>query len=358
MSARPGTPRSGAALAFVILLMLGILALAHATLVASLSELAGARAALRALETRAAADVGVRLTVLSSPAAWMDSLAWGEVGVGVTTTVGRVAVTGSARRLGPESWLLEGVGRRASGARARTLHMAWALDPLRRILDLVAVVSVGPEAEVELGGTLDAADPTAVSPPERAWDCDPWRAQLALQQTLASLAGVAVLADSVPEPTLGLLDLDAMLAAATVSVSGSGTPAPNEASGACLVSDPWNWGDPDQPWRPCGPHLPLRSAGSDLVVSGGVGQGMLVVDGDVTLAAGTRYFGLVIARGGVSLEGGSVFEGMALAGSGLHIAPGSRVRGSTCWAVRALAAQRPLLGRLLPLESVGRIGPL
>ncbi len=92
-------------------------------------------------------------------------------------------------------------------------------------------------------------------------------------------------------------------------------------------------------------------------MDGGVGQGVLVVDGDLTLTAGARYYGFLITTGEVRLEGGAVFEGMALAGGGILVDADARVRGSACWAVRALAAHRETFGRLLPLPGTGRIGP-
>jgi hypothetical protein len=82
------------------------------------------------------------------------------------------------------------------------------------------------------------------------------------------------------------------------------------------------------------------------------------VDGDLTLTAGARYHGLVIVRGSMRIEDGSSLDGLAIASGGVELTADSRVRGSACWAVRALAAQRGALGRLITVPGVGEVGPL
>jgi hypothetical protein len=228
---------------------------------------------------------------------------------------------------------------------------------LSRIRDLSAVVGVGPNGTVMLGGGVDNNAPAAIVPPMQAADCDPWLAALVAHYAAVPIAIVAPAPDTVGFPRLGLLDFDALIASARDSVGGVGTPAPAEALGVCLVDEPWGWGDPERPWRPCGQHLPLRASAEDLRVRGGVGQGVLLVDGDLTFESGVRYFGLVLVRGTLILEGGATFEGLALAAGGLRVASGAAVRGSACWAVRALAAQHDVLQRLVPVPGTGRLGP-
>jgi hypothetical protein len=337
--------------------MLGLLALAHGVLVASLAELAGSRGAVRELQVRAASARGVRAALGGDPGPWMDSLGVWDARTTRDGVAGGVEIVGSLRRLGRESWLIEGTGRLSGGVSARTARLAWSLDPLTRIVALPAAVTVGPDAPVTLSGQVDAGAPTAVAPPMWEGECDPWLAALIARYAGSALLPVATV-PAPGAPALGLLDFDALLALPSVTVTGSGTPAPSEAWGVCLVDGPWNWGDPDQPRRPCGSHLVLRRASGDLRVDGGVGQGVLIVDGGLTLDGGARFFGLVIASGDLRLEGGARLEGMALVSGGLVVAAGAVVRGSACWAVRALAAQRGWLGGLVPVVEAGGIGPL
>jgi len=353
-----GRSETGAVLAFVILVMLGLFALTHGVLVASLAELAGSRAAVRELEVSAAAEGALQATLTTPPGPWMDSVVAWDARTVSHGPAGRTETFGIMRRLGPESWLIEGLAQMHSRAPARTARMAWSIDPLTRVTSLQGIVSVGPGALASIPGTVDTSDPTAVVAPMQAGDCDAWLDALNAHYLAHEVPAVATLPDSASPPGLGLLEFADALAAAPVAVAGSGTPAPTEVLGVCLTDEPWGWGDPVRPWRPCGALLPLRAASGDLLVSGGAGQGVLIVDGELTLAAGARYYGLVLSSGALRLEAGSVFEGMALAQGGVYVAEGATLRGSACWAARVLAAQRPALGRFVPLRSVGRVGPL
>ena len=348
---------AGAVLVFVVLLMLALVGLGHGLLVASLGEVAASSAGVRHLTARAAAD-GVVSAVLRRPfAPWMDSLPVGGARVTETISLGRAAGAATLRRLTRESWLVEGRGAFRHGADVRVARLAWSLDPLERVTELPGVLSAAPGSVWTLDGAVDADAPARVDPPLDAADCAPWLVELeAGYATLLPPAGV--LTDTVDAPWLGLLDFPSLLARAPVLVSGAGTPGPVEAFGACVEVAPWGWGDPEESGRPCGAHLPLRASPSDLSVVGGVGQGVLAVDGDLTLTAGARYYGLVVVRGALRLEDGASLDGFAVALGGGSVDAGSRVRGSACWAVLALAAQRAALGGLVAVPGVGPIGPL
>jgi hypothetical protein len=349
--------RAGAALVTVVLLTLALFALAHGMLAVALGELAASRAAVRHLEARVAADAVVHETLSSSGFAWMDSVPLGDTRSTATSSMGRAEVFGKLTRLSDESWWIEGTGR-VGVAASHTATLAWALDPLARVVAMRGVVTVGFGSPLGLDGIVDASMPEAVEPPLAGSDCAPWVSALEAHYLSDPLATVAMLDPVDSLPRLGLLEFASLLTEAEVDVAGGGTPSPVEALGACSPSDSWNWGDPDHPWRPCGAHLPLRGAAGPLLVSGGVGQVLLVVDGDLTLDGGARLFGVVVASGMLRVEGGASLEGLALAAGGVHVAAGARIRGSACWAARALAAQRATLGRLRPLPGVGAIGPL
>ena len=351
------TGRSGAALVVVVLLTLALFALGHGMLALSLGELAASRAAVRHLEARAAADAAVN-RMLSAPGfTWMDTLPRGDARAGGTSALGRAESSGVLARLSDEAWWVEGVGR-VGVAESHAARLAWALDPLARVVVLRGAVTIGAGSPVTLAGTLDASAPAAVEPPLTPADCAPWTSALEARYLADPLAAVATLDAADTLPRLGLVDFTSLLAEVEDLAAVSGTPGPVEAMGACAVSEPWNWGDPERPWRPCGPHVPLRGSAASLQVSGGVGQALLVVDGDLTLADGARLFGLVVASGMLRVQDGASLEGLALAAGGVHVASGGRIRGSACWAARALAAQRASLGRLRRVPGVGSIGPL
>jgi hypothetical protein len=350
-------PRAGAALVAVVLLTLALFAVAHGMLALSLGELAASHASARLVEASAAADGAVHAVVAERGTGWLDSIPVGISSVVGTRTFGRAVGTGTLRRLAPEVWWVEGEGRRGT-ATDRAARLAWALDPLERVLELRGAVSVALDAPVALAGTVDVATPANAESPLTSGDCAPWNGALAAHYAAWPLPTVAAFHGPDTLPRLGRVDFNDLLAAAEMDVAGAGVPAPVEVGGVCVDSDPWNWGDPEHRWRPCGDLVVMRRSLGALRVDGGAGQAVLVVDGDLTLGSGSRLFGLVIASGALRMESGAELVGMALAAGGVTIDSGARVQASACWAVLALAAQRATLGRLRPLPGMSTIGPL
>ena len=345
-------------LVFVVLLMLALVGLGHGLLVSALAEHAASSAGARHLQARAAASAVVARILRASDGAWMDSIDVGETRASGALSLGRATGSATSTRLTRESWLVQGRGTYPDGGATRTASLAWALDPLERIVELRAVVGGRPDALWQIEGEIDAGDPAGVEPPLAPADCAPWIGELQARYATSPLAATDIADDTVGGPGLGLVGFADLMAAADVGVTGWGTPAPVERLGVCAAEEPWGWGDPDHPTRPCGGRLPLRAADGDLTMDGGVGQGVLVVDGDLTLTSGARYYGLVLVRGTLRLEGAAILQGLALALEGAHVGVDSRLVASACWAVRALTAQRAALGGLRVVPGVGPIGPL
>lgn len=344
---------AGAVLVVVVLVMLATFGLGHGLLLAARFELLAARAGARQLELRAAAQTAGARALAGGGGAWMDSVAPWHTGPTTSDSIGSIRTEASFRRLAPESWLVESWARRAAGPTVRAARLAWTMDPLERVLDLHGVVAVRTDAPVEITGTIEAGVVAAALPPLTASMCAPLAAPQAAR--LSSLPPVAALDSSILRPGLGELSFDQLLALAPQGVQGTGTPAPVERLGVC-VDGAWSWGDPERPFRACGAELPLRAATADLVVDGGIGQGVLLVDGDIVLAGGGRYYGLVLATGVLDVREGAELTGYAVAAGGLSVASGSRIVGSACWAERALRANRALLSVAVPRAEP--IGPL
>ncbi len=340
----------------MVLLSLALFGLGHGMLTLALGELAASRAAVRHLHANAAAEATVEQVLRDPGPTWMDSVPLGGTRTLPPDTMVAATAVAILQRLSGEGWWVEGRGSSGTAV-ATTARMAWALDPLERVRSLSAAVSVFPGAPLTLDGALDLSAPASALAPHAAAECAPWRTALEAHYLLAPLAATGALPGGDSLPSLGLLDFGSLLAEVDVVVTGVGVPTPAESMGACDVDEPWNWGDPARPWRPCGAHVPLRGATSALHIIGGEGQVLLVADGDVTLE-GTVLHGLVLTSGALRLAPGAVLEGMALATGGVHIASGAQLVGSACWATRALAAQRATLGRPRRLPGQGRIGPL
>ena len=350
---RLASGEAGSILVVAVLLILALFALGHGLMLSSRSALLAAQAGARLVELRAAADGAIIEAGEVGYGGWMDSVAVWERGGETETESGDIVVASAWRRLGAEAWLLEASASDPGGFPVPSSRLVWAFGPVERVRELSGVVSVGSEAPVSVVGLLQADSMTVVTAPAESGSCAPWATRL---EEVYPSGGTAA-TGFVDAPRLGPIDLEQLVAATPIVVVGTGTPAPLEALGTCAIDEAWNWGDPDEPSRPCGAHLALRRATGDLDVEGGTGQGILIVDGDLVLRAGARFYGFVIVAGKLRVLDGASLEGMAIAHGGVELGPDATIHGSACWAVRVLAAHRPTLGRPISLHSARRIGP-
>ncbi len=324
----------------VVLLLLTATALAHGTLLVARAELNASRAYAGALEDKAA----LRARRDEALAAGLDSdlmrlPIWDVAAVGGQAE--GVEPTDPAwqplrvRRVGPESWWLERAALDGGSRRIGTSGLLlWWLDPVSRIRALGAVVTVGQGALVRIDGSIDRLGFGLAEAPLDAATCDP-EVGPAFEGVVPD--AVATGADG-SAAALGLLSFEDLVAGTSVGIAGTGVPFPSEWAGVCSTDEPWNWGDPERPTGPCGAHIAVRRTADTLHVAGGSGQAMLVVDGDLQLSGDARLYGMVVASGVVTLEDRSELHGMVVADGGLIVGAGATVRGSACWAARALRA--------------------
>lgn len=341
---------SGSILVVVVLLMVALFALGHGLMLSSRAALLAARAGAHLVERRASADGALLDVVDAGGGAWMDSVeVWGRGGE-TESESGGVMVTTAWRRLGTEAWLLEASASAHDAFAVTSAILVWAYDPVERLRELSGVVSVGPDGPVSVAGLLMGDSITA---PTESGACVPWATRLEEAYPLGSTPAVGF----IDAPHLGHIDFAQLMTVPDVDVFGVGTPGPRESVGVCVTDDAWNWGDPEDPDRPCGAHLALRRAAGGLEVEGGTGQGILIVDGDLILRGGAHFYGFMIVAGRLRVLDGAVFTGIAIAYGGLEVGSDAAIRASACWAVRVLAAHRPTLGRPVSLHSARRIGP-
>jgi hypothetical protein len=129
------------------------------------------------------------------------------------------------------------------------------------------------------------------------------------------------------------------------------------ADGECDTAHMQNWGDPIDPSGPCGNYFPIVYVdGTARFQSGGVGQGILLVNGDLDLRGGFIWTGIVIVQGELATQGNGnrIFGGVWAKNADLEtevLTGGSVVQFSTCASTRAilnndaLTRARPLLER-------------
>ena len=112
----------------------------------------------------------------------------------------------------------------------------------------------------------------------------------------------------------GDMELDDLRAMANYTLSPGGTyngMAPTASGGVCNTTDTNNWGDPNNPAGACHTYWPIIYAPGDLKLSTGIGQGILIVDGNLQVTGNFEFTGIVFVRGDLKASG----TGNKLAGS-------------------------------------------
>src|SRR5205807_10258286 len=116
---------------------------------------------------------------------------------------------------------------------------------------------------------------------------------------------------------------------------------------ACQTSvNPPNWGEPNHatPAGACDTYFPIIHVLGDLKVTTGRGQGILLVDGDLTVAGNFAFDGAVIVRGGLKMSGtGNKVSGALMSASvnvddNVALAGNTSILYSSCALISALSA--------------------
>jgi len=102
-----------------------------------------------------------------------------------------------------------------------------------------------------------------------------------------------------------------LASSATITVAAqnfSNSIAPAVVGGVCdhTGNNAWlNWGSPSTPTGPCGGFFPIiHITGNGAVINGQEGQGLLLVDGGLSIQGGFQFYGVVIIKGSLKTSGG------------------------------------------------------
>jgi cytoskeletal protein CcmA (bactofilin family) len=133
--------------------------------------------------------------------------------------------------------------------------------------------------------------------------------------------------------------------------------APIIAGGVCQASlTPANWGEPNHatPAGACDTYFPIIHVLGDLKVTTGRGQGILLVDGDLTVAGSFTFDGAVIARGGLKMSGtGNKIVGAVMAAS-VSVNDDVSLSGNTSLLYSSCALQSALSASAYPTQAMQR----
>jgi len=124
--------------------------------------------------------------------------------------------------------------------------------------------------------------------------------------------------------------------------------APAVSGGVCNKASTMNWGDPTRPGGACTTYFPIIHITGNATLSTGTGQGILLVDGDLTKSGNFSFYGVVIARGTIRSSGsnnGVTGVEMAAAvdlGDAVTLSGSTTIQYSSCAVQQALSASSTL----------------
>ena len=136
----------------------------------------------------------------------------------------------------------------------------------------------------------------------------------------------------------------------------NGTGPVTAADGSCNTSVLTNWGDPLTPAGPCGSYFPIIHVnGYARIQSGGVGQGILLVEDDLDLRGSFVFHGIIIVQGNFETQGSGnrIYGGVYASNADFDnqsLVGGSVIQNSTCAVTRAVL-NNSSTARAVPLRE-------
>lgn len=256
--------------------------------------------------------------------------------VGATLDIGRTALSGNAgwyrgaiKRLNNELFLLEAEGFSGDSTARQKVGVIVRLRPIEFNINS----SLKSRGGLKLGGSafIDGRDQVPTG-----WACPPARDTLpAIRLPLADSASITTSGCSDYSCLFGdpKIKTDNNISDSTLSNFGDvafaelrgmankfppfGTLTsiqPSTTGGACNTADLKNWGDPMNPTAVCGTYFPIIWVDGDVSINGNQGQGILIVNGDLSVQGGFQFFGPVIVKGSLKTTGtGGHFNGGVIA---------------------------------------------
>lgn len=287
-----------------------LVAVLYFLVIAALTSIAvvfGTRAAVRrSANTRAdatlvgAADVAVHGALANWNAAERDAQR-----VGTTVELRSQTESGIAVRL----W----VTRLASSSFSLVAEAFHAAGPARRVALLVRVPINRPRVTAALTSAVDLSIADGVAIDTNAGSCIDTVAHALVVAPLVNVTIDSALpanqrplvqvdssaGDSASYLQLGDWSWDELVQRADVRLGADAvlSPAPIVDDGACRAA-PSNWGTPSDPASPCFGRTPVVYAPGDLTIGGGAGQGVLLVDGRLSITGPFTFSGQIVVRRG------------------------------------------------------------
>jgi len=247
---------------------------------------------------------------------WNAMRVMDELPISGSAPEGAGSYSGNVRRLSRELFFVDVTGVSARGGARQRLGTFVKLQPL----------SLGIEASLITRGAVrrnGGGEISGMDEPPAGWGaCTPVEHQAGLRVPNLGLVddgGCPTCIEGDPPIeedesinddtflTFGDLDWASLTSMATKTGFALSNPkvAPSfNGDGSCNTGDVENWGDPLNPGSTCAGYFPIIYAPGDLILNGGAGQGILLVQGDLNVQGKFEFYGIVIVRGRLKTQGG------------------------------------------------------
>jgi len=362
-----GAGAGGFAIPLILMVLLAATAFGHLLHYLAHQELTVARAERDLLIARLAAEGGVR-AVTGTAAGLLAAVPVGDSTVVEGAHGQRGAYLVAAHRLTREIHLLVGEGLVNGAVRAKVGRLTWALDAGARISTFPAAVAAPASITVTDSARIEGDRVTA---PPFAWGANECAPHLPVADSIFPHGAVAESGSWMPpaatfEPArrqrlaldltppslnLGILSLQDLAEVADITLGVAGGSTRVHLGSGCPATETGNWGTPLSPAGSCGAYLPVVVVRGSLEVTGGEGQGVLVVDGSASFLANATFAGLVLAAEAVRLAGDARVAGWIRSGDRVLLEGRALVEGSACAGLRALSHAGLRTMRALPAGS-------
>ena len=322
MRASPVANERGMALAVAIFALVVIGALVAGSFYAGRLEQQTGQNGFYAVQAAEAAQGALTQYVQSYNGSTMTAMtAGGSSTYGSQVTVGDGVATPAITRLTSSVWLVSAVGARKAGTKtlattsvAKLYRLNQAQINVNAGLTAIGKITVGGNSEVS---GYDATPPNwLVGSP--AVECPALGDVAAIRYNGAITAsGSADIHGSPNKQNDNSLtasnmlgnstfnDLKAMATKIIASGNLSGlAPVTSGSPAVCNTAVESNWGAPEDKANVCFNYFPILYHYGDLSISGtGAGQGILLVEGNLSVQGRIDFYGPVIATGGVNIRG-------------------------------------------------------
>ncbi|HUR93861.1 MAG TPA: hypothetical protein VMY76_04730, partial [Gemmatimonadales bacterium] len=282
-----------------------------------------------------AAEAGLGATIVNlTPTALVAMAVNPTASPAVTTTSfgSNASYAVGVSRLTSELWLVKSLGTRVNASGGQLAQRS--LGQLIRLKEAEITITAGLTARgnVKLSGGAEVSGMDQVPP---LWSgfgvsCPPMANTAGIRYNDGTVTG-ANQAEGVPATVLDNTltqakmqsDFDKLKGLATLVLT-DGNPAATQPKytgnpAKCDTSNQVNWGEPTVKTDPCFDYFPIIYYKGDLKLQGDRGQGILLVEGDLTITGSMIFYGPVFVTGVLSAAGnnkeGAKFYGGVSAGN-------------------------------------------